>query len=238
MTRCRQIFCCMIAVLLVFAFSPLPAHAQKEKIRVGYYEDPATMSLNENGEYAGFNISILKKIARYTDWEYEIVDCRSWDNTLQMLKDGKIDLLPAVYYTEERARELLLSNLKMCDIYSTLNVRADDDRYHYEDFESFGGMKVGVIKNSVDAANFGKYCEGNGIELEIIPYERDGELLGALADGTLDGVAITHLEKQHVPKRCTVFARAALHCACAGKGAFASRTQPGAVPTEIARPLL
>ena len=44
MTRCRQIFCCMIAVLLVFAFSPLPAHAQKEKIRVGYYEDGDYMS--------------------------------------------------------------------------------------------------------------------------------------------------------------------------------------------------
>lgn len=215
MTRCRQIFCCMIAVLLVFAFSPLPAHAQKEKIRVGYYEDGDYMSLNENGEYAGFNIEYLEKIARYTDWEYEIVDCRSWDNTLQMLKDGKIDLLPAVYYTEERARELLLSNLKMCDIYSTLNVRADDDRYHYEDFESFGGMKVGVIKNSVDAANFGKYCEGNGIELEIIPYEETGELLGALADGMLDGVAITHLGKNSTFRSVAQFSPEPLYIALA-----------------------
>ncbi len=108
------------------------------------------------GNTPGSISSILKKIARYTDWEYEIVDCRSWDNTLQMLKDGKIDLLPAVYYTEERARELLLSNLKMCDIYSTLNVRADDDRYHYEDFESFGGMKVGVIKKQRGRGEFWK----------------------------------------------------------------------------------
>ena len=125
---------------------PASGPCAERKIRVGYYEDGDYMSLNENGEYAGFNIEYLEKNcpvyglgirnSRLPELGQYAANAEGWENRPAS----------AVYYTEERARELLLSNLKMCDIYSTLNVRADDDRYHYEDFESFGGMKVGVIK--------------------------------------------------------------------------------------------
>ena len=55
-----------------------------------------------------------------------------------------------MYYTPERAKKMLFSALPMLSLYTTLNVRADDGRYSYEDFPSFRGMKVGIIANSKD----------------------------------------------------------------------------------------
>ncbi len=38
---------------------------------------------------------------------------------------------------------MLFSAEPMCSIYTTLNVRLDDQRYAYEDFAAFSGMRVG-----------------------------------------------------------------------------------------------
>lgn len=102
-------------------------------------------------------------------------------------------MLPAVFRTEEREKEVLFSNLPMGTLYVTLNVRVDDKRYGYEDFSSFQGMRVGIIRGSSDGERFLRYCEKFGVKPIIVPYAETQALLSALEDGTLDGVAITHL---------------------------------------------
>ena len=102
-------------------------------------------------------------------------------------------MIPAVFRTEEREKEVLFSNLPMGTLYVTLNVRVDDKRYGYEDFSSFQGMRVGIIRGSSDGERFQRYCEKFGVKPIIVPYAETQALLSALEDGTLDGVAITHL---------------------------------------------
>lgn len=166
-----------------------------QKIRIGYYEDGDYMSRNSSGNYEGFNFEYLQQIAKYTGWDYEIIDGKSFTSAFDMLISGEIDLLPGLYYTDERAKDILFPDSSMCNIYTTLNLRCDDTRYDYEDFSSYEGMKVGVIKDSVDAENFVSYCETNDIKADIYPYMETQDLLDALDDHTLDAIAITHLGK-------------------------------------------
>ena len=79
-------------------------------------------------------------------------------------------MLPAVFRTEEREKEVLFSNLPMGTLYVTLNVRVDDKRYGYEDFSSFQGMRVGIIRGSSDGERFQRYCEKFGVKPIIVPY--------------------------------------------------------------------
>lgn len=186
-------FLCLL--LCCFSLLSQPVRAS-EKVRIGYYEDGDYMSRNSNGNYAGFNFEYLQQIAKYTGWDYEIVDAKSFTSAYDMLISGEIDLLPGLYLTEEREKDILFPDSAMCNIYTTLNLRCDDTRYDYEDFSSFEGMKVGVIQDSVDAENFRSYCKTNDIKAEIFPYAETQNLLDALDDHTLDAIAITHLGKK------------------------------------------
>ncbi|MFR1639525.1 MAG: transporter substrate-binding domain-containing protein [Eggerthellaceae bacterium] len=106
------------------------------------------MSTDEEGRYVGYNIEYLNEIARYADWTYEYVKYPSWEEACAALEASKVDLLPMVYYTEDRERRMIFSASSLCEISTTLNVRLDDTRYAYEDFKTFSGMRVGVIANS------------------------------------------------------------------------------------------
>ncbi|MFL8800843.1 MULTISPECIES: EAL domain-containing protein [unclassified Clostridioides] len=197
----------ILIVCMIFLSFPIELDSASDKVpvKVGYYDDGDYMSRNENGEYIGFNFEYLQEINKYTNWKYEIVDCKSWENAFEMLKSGEIDVLPSVYYTKERTKEMLFPTLPMCNIYTTLNVRVDDTRYDYEDFDSFQDMKVGVISNSKDAENFKKYCKTNDFKVQIVSYKETNDLLRDLENGNLDGVAITHLGRTSTFKSVAQF---------------------------------
>ena len=76
-------------------------------MRVGCYEDGDYMSYDEAGQLAGYNIDYLEELRRYVDWTYEYVDFTGWAEAYDALESGEIDLLPAVYYTEERTDRML-----------------------------------------------------------------------------------------------------------------------------------
>ena len=204
---------------LCFLLSPLPLLAEPEKtekaVRVGYYEDGDYMRRTPGGEYVGFNFEYLQEIAKFSGLTYRVVDGVSWENTLAMLEKGEIDLLPAVYYTPERAKKMLFSELPMLNLYTTLNVRADDGRYSYEDFDSFQGMRVGIIAGSKDGEKFRRYCRDNNLNLIIVPYAETADLLAALGNKTLDGVAITHLGRNSVFRSVAQFSPEPMYIAVA-----------------------
>ena len=109
--------------------------------------------------------------------------------------------------------QMLFTDESMCTIYTTLNVRMDDNRYNYEDFDAFQGMRVGIIKGGEDGESFKRYCAQNGVALTIIEYDETQELLDALGSGTLDGVAITHLGRSSVFRSVARFAPTPMYIA-------------------------
>lgn len=175
------------------AFADEPAAHGQRVVTVAYYEDGDYMSVDEEGHFAGYNIEYLDEIARYADWTYEFVNYPSWKEAYAALEASEVDLLPLVYYTEERAERMIFSSASLCEIYTTLNVRLDDTRYAYEDFKTFSGMRVGVIANSQDAEAFVSYSEKNGFSVNVVPYSTTGDLLRALDEGAVDAIAITYL---------------------------------------------
>lgn len=160
---------------------------------VAYFEDGDYMSVDEDGDYVGYNIEYLNEIARYADWAYEFVDYPSWEDAYAALEANEVDMLPLVYRTEERAQRMIFSASSLCEIYTTLNVRLEDTRYAYEDFKTFSGMRVGVIANSHDAEAFVQYSEKNDFSVDVVPFSATSDLLGALDEGAVDAIAITYL---------------------------------------------
>ncbi|MGN0400449.1 MAG: transporter substrate-binding domain-containing protein, partial [Blautia sp.] len=52
---------------------------------------------------SGYGYEYLQQVAYFSGWKYEYVN-GSFNELLQMLKNGEIDLMGDISYTEERAR--------------------------------------------------------------------------------------------------------------------------------------
>ena len=103
---------CLSVGLMIFA-SPASYAKEKEQkvVRVGWFESTFCYR-DQYGDRRGIAYEYQRRIAAHTGWTYEYVE-DSWPNLLQMLIDGKIDLLSDVSYTKERSSLMLFSSLPM-----------------------------------------------------------------------------------------------------------------------------
>lgn len=102
---------CLVLCALCLLPASAPAENGVKVIRVGWYETPFNRK-DSVGRRTGYAYEYQRKIAAYTGWKYEYVE-GTWSELLQMLRDGRIDLLSDVSYTEERAEEMLFSSIPM-----------------------------------------------------------------------------------------------------------------------------
>ena len=125
-----------------FFFSSVGVRAQNTEntVRVGWYESPFNTTY-DSGRRSGYAYEYQLKLSAYSGWNYTYVD-GSWTDLMQMLKDGDIDLMSDVSYTEERAKEMLFSKLPMgteeYHIYTAPGNREIDPT----DYSSLNGKKI------------------------------------------------------------------------------------------------
>ena len=154
----------MTAVLLL----PVSVSAQSSDkvVRVGWY-DSAFNNKDEFGRRFGYAYDYQQKVASYTGWSYEYIE-GSWTTLLQMLIDGKIDLMSDVSYTEERAEKMLYAANPMGQEEYYIFIANDNKEIRAEDFSTFNGKKVGVNKGSVQLDFYREWAEANGVRTEIV----------------------------------------------------------------------
>ncbi len=72
-------------------------------VRVGVYQNSPGVFTDDRGEARGFYVDILAHVAEREGWMLKFVP-GSWQQGLERLRAGTIDLLVAIAYTEERDR--------------------------------------------------------------------------------------------------------------------------------------
>jgi ABC-type amino acid transport substrate-binding protein len=95
----------LITGMLLNLVLPTTAYAEekaKRVVRVGWHEPPYFL-MDESGRMSGYSYEYQRKVAAYTGWEYEYVE-GTWSDLMQMLKEGKIDLMSDVSYLPERKK--------------------------------------------------------------------------------------------------------------------------------------
>ena len=108
----KKYFLCIL-FLLIFLSSSFASVSAEKKIKVGIYQNEPKVFLDSTGKAQGFFIDILEYIASKEGWQIEYVPA-TWESNLIKLKQGEIDLLLDVAYSEKRA--------EYCDINSKYSV--------------------------------------------------------------------------------------------------------------------
>ena len=186
-----------IGILLVCEGVPVFASdAEPQRvIKIGYIDYQGFIESSGNGSYKGYGVDYLNEIAKYTGWKYEYVH-GTWSELLDKVEHGEIDFLCHAQSTEERRQKFLFSKYAVGSESSILYVRKEDERYYYNDFQNFNGMRIAFLKNSFQNDAFHEYAESNHFTYESVYFSSEEETFNALQRKEVDGVAMGSLALQ------------------------------------------
>lgn len=190
----KKIISCICVVILCAVCVPCMGSRSKaveksdKTIKVGYIDYKGFIEENSEEAYTGYGVDYLNEIAKYTGWKYEFV-YDTWENHLQALKDGKIDIVCQAQITPERQKDYLFSKYSDGAESSVLYVKNEDTRYYYNDFEHFNGMRIAMMDGSFQNEEFREFAKKNGFSYKEMLYENISDGYEALEKGEVDAVA-------------------------------------------------
>ena len=175
--------CILFSICPVYAFA---AENQEEKVvRIGVPDDTYD-KINGNGKRSGYGYEYLQKIAGYTGWKYEYVDC-TWENCFDKLKNDKLDMIEGISYTEERAEKMLFSGIPMGDERYCVYVKPDNTDISSSDIASFNGKKIGVLMDYLPEMVLNEWEKKYNLHTQHVNVSNNEDALKKIADGEIDG---------------------------------------------------
>ena len=187
-TLIRKSVCAMLSLLLLLsAVLPVKAAADTapaKVVRVGSFEDTFNY-VNEKGARKGYGYELLETLSGYTGWQFEYVTC-DWSDCFEKLKNGEIDIMGDISYTEDRAEEMLFSDEPMGEekyyLYADLS-RADISA---TDFKTLNGKKIGVLMGTEPEVMLTEWEEKYGLKTEHVNVSNNEDVKQKLANHEID----------------------------------------------------
>ncbi len=171
-------------IMLLSPLLPLSAQAAGKTVRVGWHEEPYFIT-DAYGRSSGYTYEYQMKVAAYTGWKYEYVK-GGWSELLQMLKNGEIDLLGNLSFTEDRDKDVLYASLPMGSEVYYLFIPPDGTDIRSEDVSTLNGKRIGVAKDSVQKELLQDWLERHGVQAELMEMTTTEEESLCLLGSELD----------------------------------------------------
>ena len=187
-TLTRKSVCAVLSLLLLLS-AVLPVKAAAETapakvVRVGSFEDTFNY-VNEKGARKGYGYELLETLSGYTGWQFEYVTC-DWSDCFEKLKNGEIDIMGGISYTEDRTQEMLFSDEPMgvekYYLYADLS-RADISA---SDFKTLNGKKIGVLMGTEPEVMLAEWEEKYGLKTEHVNISNNEDVKQKLANHEID----------------------------------------------------
>ncbi len=187
-TLMRRSVCAMLSLLLLLS-AVLPVKAAAETapakvVRVGSFEDTFNY-VNERGARKGYGYELLETLSGYTGWQFEYVTC-DWSDCFEKLKNGEIDIMGDISYTEDRAGEMLFSDEPMGEEKYYLYADFSRTDISASNFKTLNGKKIGVLMGTEPEAMLTEWEEKHGIKTEHVNISNNEDVKQKLANHEID----------------------------------------------------
>ena len=187
-TLMRKSVCAMLSLLLLLS-AVLPVKAAAETapakvVRVGSFEDTFNY-VNERGVRKGYGYELLQTLSGYTGWQFEYVTC-DWSDCFEKLKNGEIDIMGDISYTEDRAEEMLFSDEPMGEEKYYLYADFSRTDISASNFKTLNGKKIGVLMGTEPEEMLTEWEEKHGIKTEHVNISDNEDVKQKLAKHEID----------------------------------------------------
>ena len=183
------ILLCLILCIMILL--PIPVSAQEDRskvVRVGWYE--GTYNTTEaDGQRRGYSYEYQQAVAAHTGWKYEYVE-GSWAELMSMLKNGQIDLLGGISYTEERSTSMLFSELPMGEDKYYLYVDTSNTDISTSDLTTLNGKRIGMLPNALPAEMFHEWEKSHGVNTQQVDITGADDVRQKLKNHEIDGFVL------------------------------------------------
>ena len=184
----RKSVCAVLCLLLLLSVA-LPVKAAAETapakvVRVGSFEDTFNY-VNEKGARKGYGYELLQTLSGYTGWQFEYVTC-DWSDCFEKLKNGEIDIMGDISYTEDRAEEMLFSDEPMGEEKYYLYADLSREDITASDFKTLNGKTIGVLMGAESEVMLTEWEEKYGLKTQHVNIANNEDAKQKLANHEID----------------------------------------------------
>ena len=173
-----------ILFLLFFLFFSNQILYAKKTVYAGFYENPPLSYIDKNDNANGLFPNILNIIAQKNHLGIIYKKCL-WPNCLNMLSNGKIDILFPIAKTKSREKKYLFSNENILTNYGTIYTQKDAKINFWTDLND---KKIGLLKDDIYATLFWDYIKKFKINTSVVYFKSYKKMFELLNQKKLDAI--------------------------------------------------
>jgi len=176
--------CLLISIVLLLVV-PCPAMAgtgQPRLVRVGAFNYYPAIFKDGDGVVKGFYVDALAEIAQRENIRFEYI-YGSWNEGIERLKNGDVDLLTSVAKTAERELYMDFTTTPLLTVWGELYVPLASELDGIRDIR---GKKVAVMRGDFNAAHFSDLVKKFGISCTFVEMPGFDDVFKAVAAKEVD----------------------------------------------------
>ncbi len=175
------------ALVGLAVLAALPGQGNADPLRVGFYENPPKIFRDEKGQPTGFWPEVTEAILTGLGYDFEYIDCE-WETCLEMVRQGQLDLMPDVAFSEERAQQFQFINEALIYSWSTI---VTSEKVEIASLQDFEGKRIAVLANSIQERDLSRVLREEGLKSKLIWTSSVQGAIDAILVGDAD-MAITN----------------------------------------------
>ncbi len=199
----QQLLALFVCVLLISSNIP-PAAAEgtadNRTVKAGVFYFDGYHMRDSDGTYTGYGIELLDLISQYShlNFEYTGYD-RPWEEMLEMLERGEIDMVTSARKTRERTEDFAFS-LPIERNSTVLSVQARNTKIRSGNYSTYDGMTVGLVSGSSQNESLVRFARENGFTYRTREYDDSAQLEADLQSGAIDAILTSTLRRSENEK--------------------------------------
>lgn len=163
--------------------------AEARTVKVGVYANEPKIFADANAQPSGILGELLQAIANEERWQLQTLPC-AWQQCLQLLQDGEIDLLPDVAFSEERARLMDFHQTPSLFSWSQLYARQTLSLQSVLDLR---GLRIVALEGSIQFQYLHSLLDSFGLQAQMIALSDLSQGFAMVRAGQADAVVANQL---------------------------------------------
>ncbi len=202
----KKLLCVLLLAALLLGPVTAQATYERETVRVGFFAFDGYHMMDEKGNRSGYGYDFLRLAARFMDVDFEYIGYeRGWNDMLDMLAAGQIDLVTSAQVTPDRLESFAFSK-PIGTSSAMLTTRSANRRIVSGDYSTYDGIRIGLLKDNSRNEDLALFAQDNGFTYTTVEFELFTELEAALASGIVDAALTSSLRETQNERVLDLFA--------------------------------
>jgi len=180
---------CLVPHLLCVLLTTASSVSAAGSLKVGVYQNRPHVFLDKNDRPRGLFVDLLNQVAKQEGWRLDYVR-GSWSQCLTRLQNGKIDLLPAVSYSDSRAQRYNFGDVTVIVNWATVYTKPPSE---IENVMGLRHKRIAVVQGDISYEALRRMLKRFAVPCEFSEVEEFEEVMKLVRDGRADAGLVGRL---------------------------------------------